>query len=469
MSEKAKSAGELLKEQLFYENKNGFSTLTEDQIQAAYDFCEPYKSYLDIGKTEREVVIHSIALAKAEGFTEFEYGTAYKAGDKLYVNNRGKSLILFIIGTSAVDSGVNIAAAHIDSPRIDLKQNPLYEDNSIAYFKTHYYGGIKKYQWTTIPLALHGVVVRKDGTTVDICVGEDESDPIFCISDLLPHLGKDQMVKSLSTAFTGEMLNILIGTRQYEDKKLSERTKLYIMKLLNEKYGIIEADFQSAELSIVPAFKARDLGFDRSLIAAYGHDDRVCAYPSLKALFDIAQPEKTSFALLADKEEVGSDGNTGMQSDIFRHIVEDLANSQNVNPYKAFQNSRCLSSDVNAAFDPGYPEVFERTNQSFLNAGVVLTKYTGSRGKSDTSDASAEYVALCRRIFDDAGVLWQTSELGKVDQGGGGTVAKYIANLNIDVVDLGVPVLSMHAPYEAVSKIDVHQTYLAIKAFYEKA
>ena len=468
-----KSNGEILKEKLFFKAKQGYEVLDCDKIKNAYKFCEGYKKYLDNGKTEREAAYEAVKILEENGFKPYEFGEKYNVGDGVYINNGGKYILAARIGKKTVDNGVNIIAAHIDSPRIDLKANPLYEDKGFAFFKTHYYGGIKKYQWINIPLALHGVIIKANGESVDIKIGEEESDPVFCITDLLPHLAKDQYAKNLADAFTGEGLNILSGSRPFMDEtpekseKLSEKIKLNILNILNEKYGIIERDFISAELSLVPAAKAKDVGFDRSMIGSYGHDDRVCAYPSVIALTKCEDLQKTAVVILADKEEIGSEGNTSMQSHIFRHFLESLAESQNVNKAKMFMNSKCLSADVNAAFDPNYAEVYEARNAAFLNNGVVITKYTGSRGKSGSSDASAEYMNYIRRLFDDNNILWQTAELGKVDQGGGGTVASYIANLNINVVDLGVGLLSMHAPFEIASKIDIYMMYEAAGAFFK--
>jgi aspartyl aminopeptidase len=461
-----KTAGQALKEQLFYKTKNTYNELDDAVIDAAYDYAEGYKKYLDAGKTERECVKASIAMLEADGFVPYTFGMPVVAGGKYYYDNRGKSLSAFVIGTESIENGVYFAASHIDSPRIDLKAHPLYEAEGLGFLKTHYYGGIKKYQWTALPLALHGTVMKADGTTVDIVVGEDDADPVFYIDDLLPHLAGNQMKKPASEVIAGEQLNILSGSRPYE-KNLPEGIKLNIMKSLYDKYGITESDFMSAEISAVPAFKARDIGFDRSLIGSYGHDDRVCAYPSLTALMAVKNPVHTTMAVLADKEEVGSDGNTGMQSAVYFDVIADLANTLGASDIVVRANSKCLSSDVNAAFDPNFPEVNERKNACFVNNGVVLTKYTGARGKSGTSDASAEFTGYVRNVLDAAGVIWQTSELGKVDQGGGGTVAKFIANKNVDVIDLGVPVISMHAPYEVVSKTDVYMTHKAIEAFFK--
>lgn len=463
MSEKEKSPSEVLKEELFYTQKNASATMSDEDIVAADSYCDKYRLFLNEAKTEREAVSAAIKCAEAKGFVPYDRKAPLKSGDKVYYNNRGKSLALAVIGTRPIADGVSIAVAHIDSPRLDLKPNPLYEDKELAFFDTHYYGGIKKYQWTVTPLALHGVIARKDGTTVTVRIGEDPDDPVFCVTDLLPHLASEQMKRSAGEVVKGEDLNILIGSRAFKDDKGSELIKLNIMKILHDKYGIVENDFFSAELEAVPAFPARDLGFDRSMIGAYGHDDRVCAYPALTAILETEHPDFTAVTLLADKEEIGSEGNTGMQSAFLPYFIADLAASFGEEGRHVLSNSLCLSADVNVAIDPIYADVVEARNCAALNRGVVLTKYTGSRGKSDTSDASAELMAKVRRLMDDSHVVWQVGELGKVDIGGGGTVAKYIADLNVDTVDLGVPVLSMHAPFEVVAKIDV---FMAHKAFF---
>jgi aspartyl aminopeptidase len=460
-----KTAGKQLMDQLFLQPQNLGEKMAEEDIQKAFAFCEGYKQFLDAGKTEREVVDYAVSAAKAKGFTEFDPTKQYCKGDKVYYNNRGKALILATIGEDPIEQGVHINAAHIDSPRLDLKQCPIYEDTKLALFKTHYYGGLKKYQWTAIPLSLHGVVVRQDGEKVTVRIGDDRNDPIFCVTDLLPHLASDQMKRTLADGVRGEDLNVLIGSLPFKEDDLSEKVKLNILKILYDKYGITERDFISAELEMVPAFDARDLGFDRSLIGAYGQDDRVCAYPALMAALECEAPKKTLVTILADKEETGSDGNTGLKSAYLKYFIADLAKPYGVDGRTVLSHSECLSADVNAAFDPTYPDVHERKNAAYVNGGVVLTKYTGARGKSGTSDASAEYVARVNRIFDAEGVLWQIGELGKVDQGGGGTVAAYIANLNVDVIDVGVPVLSMHAPFEVTSKLDVYMTYRGFCAF----
>lgn len=465
---KEKSRAEELKEKLFYNPKHASEIISQEETDKADAFCEEYKSFLNKAKTEREAVVYVLEKAKKNGFVEFDRAKKYNAGDKVYYNNRGKSIILAVIGKKGLESGTRLSAAHIDSPRLDMKQNPLYEDTEIAYFKTHYYGGVKKYQWTAIPLSLHGVVVKRDGTKAYVNVGEDDNDPKFVVTDLLPHLAAEQMKRTLADGIRGEELNILIGSRPFKDDEASEKVKLNIMNILFEKYGIIESDFLSAELEAVPAFKSCDIGFDRSMIGSYGHDDRVCAYPAAEAIFNIENPEYTAITVLTDKEEIGSDGNTGLNSSYLKYFVADLANTQGVNYHTVLSNTHCLSADVNAAFDPTFPDVSERRNASYINKGVVITKYTGSRGKAGTSDASAEYMGKIRSMLDGAEVVWQSGELGKVDAGGGGTVAMYLAALDIDVVDLGVPVLSMHAPFEVVSKLDVYMAYRAFKTFFEE-
>lgn len=465
MADKTKS--EELKEQLFIKKKNGRLLSDEAVLCKADEFCVGYKKFLDDAKTERMAVDAAIELAKKAGFLEYERGKKYKAGDRYFVNNRGKALALVCVGQETADKGVRITAAHIDSPRLDLKPNPLYEEIELALFKTHYYGGIRKYQWTAVPLALHGVFVKRDGTKVNVNIGEDDNDPKFVVNDLLPHLAAEQSKRTLADGIRGEELNVLIGSHPFRDDKGSELVKLNILKLLNEKYGITESDFLSAELECVPAVKACDIGLDRSMIGAYGQDDRVCAYPAIMAAIDTKAPKQTLITVLADKEETGSAGNTGLESSFLKYLVFDIAEMQGVDCTVALRNSKCLSADVNAGTDPTFQDVMERRNAAFLNYGVVITKYTGARGKSGTSDASAEYVAEIRDLLDNAGVVWQTGELGKVDAGGGGTVAMYIANLGVDVVDLGVPVLSMHAPFETTAKFDIYMAYLAMKAFAE--
>ncbi len=465
-NEKETSKAKELQEKLFMKKKNSGLIMSETELETADKFCDGYKRFLDDGKTEREAVKAAIALAEKAGFSEFDSGKKYGAGDKVYMNNRGKALILSIIGKEDIEKGVNILAAHIDSPRLDLKQNPLYEDAEMAFFKTHYYGGIKKYQWPTVPLALHGVIIKKNGETIEVKIGEDDNDPVFVVTDLLPHLAEEQMKRTAPKIITGEELNILIGSRPFRDDKESDLVKLNIMNILFEKYGIVEEDFLSAELEAVPAVKARDVGFDRSLVGAYGQDDRVCGYTALMATLDQKDvPAKTVVTVLTDKEETGSDGNTGLQSSYLEYFICDLAEAAGKNGRHVLSASKCLSADVNAGFDPSFPDVLEKKNCAFVGKGTCLTKFTGSRGKNGTSDASAEFVGYVRSIFDKNGIIWQTGELGKVDLGGGGTVAKYIANLDVDTIDLGVPVLSMHAPFEITSKNDVYMTYKAFAAF----
>lgn len=438
------------------------------QIDRANEFAKGYKFFLDKGKTERECVSFALNLLKNNGYEEFDKNKKYKAGDKIYSVNRGKAIIAGTIGTEDISEGIRINGAHIDSPRLDLKPNPLYERDEIAYFKTHYYGGIRKYQWGTIPLALHGVIVKKDGKTIEINIGENEEEPVFYISDLLPHLSAVQNERKLSEGLKGEELNIILGTLPFDDEDVKEPFKLYILSILNEKYGINERDFARAELEIVPAAKSRDVGFDRSLIGGYGQDDRVCAYTALIAEVECKNPKYTTMTILTDKEEIGSVGNTGLNSHYVYDYITYIAENFGADVKDVCKKSACLSSDVNAAFDPGFPDVYEKNNSCYLNHGCVLTKYTGSRGKGGSSDASAEFMAKITDIMDRAGVYWQVGELGAVDVGGGGTIAQFVAALNIDVVDLGVPIISMHSPFEISSKLDVYNTYLAFKAFYEE-
>ncbi len=464
----SKSEAKDLKKELFTKKKNAGFIMSEDEINEADRFCKGYMSFLDSAKTEREAVIESINLLQENGFEEYDFKNTLNPGDKIYVVNRKKAIIAAVIGSEGVEKGFRINAAHIDSPRLDLKQNPVFEDNQIGFFKTHYYGGIKKYQWTTIPLALHGVIINSKNENIEVKIGEDDNDPVFCVCDLLPHLATQQMKRTLSEGVKGEELNILIGSRPFKDDKESEMVKLNIIDILNKKYGIVEDDFISAELEAVPTFKAKDIGFDRSMIGSYGQDDRVCAYTALKALLDCKGiPKKTAITVLTDKEETGSDGNTGLNSSYLKYFIYDLAEKLGGKPRQVISASECLSADVNAAFDPTFPDVLEIRNASKINYGVCVTKFTGSRGKSGTSDASAEFVGRIRNLLDSKNVIWQTGELGKVDLGGGGTVAQYIANLNIDVIDVGVPVLSMHAPFEVTSKIDTYMAYKAFKVFIE--
>ncbi len=459
-----KTKTQLLRESLMME-ENKQKKLTAEVVAEADKFCEGYKTFLDKSPVEREAVGYSLELAKSRGFVEFDPEATYAPGDRVYYVNRGKAIALAVIGKNGVKNGARMAIAHIDSPRIDLKPNPLYESNNLALFKTHYYGGLKKYQWTAIPLTLHGRIVRLDGSTVDVIWGDEADESCFCVTDLLPHLAQEQATKPMSKAFTGEDLNVLAGSLPLDgadDEK--ELVKLNVMRILNEKYGITENDFLSAELCLVPSFKSKDIGFDRSMIGGYGHDDKVCAYPALMAALDTDIPEDTCITYLTDKEEIGSEGNTGMQSDFLRYFIYDLAAQDGIEGYRAMSKSTCLSADVNAAFDPTYASAFEANNSCFINGGVVISKYTGHGGKYDTSDASAEYMGKVRALLENNGIIWQIGELGRVDLGGGGTIAKYVANMNVDVIDLGVPVLSMHAPFEIVSKTDV---YMAYRAFYE--
>ncbi len=460
-----KNPAQELREKLFAQPKHAALRMSDDEISAAFEWCEGYKTFLSDNRTEREITAFSQKLAEARGFEKFDSSKKYSAGDKVWFNVKEKAIILAVFGTRPLSDGVKIAAAHIDSPRLDVKPNPMYEDCEIALFKTHYYGGIKKYQWPTVPLSLHGVIIKADGEKITVSIGDKEGEPQFVISDLLPHLDSTMGERKASQVIKGEELNVLIGSMPFRSDEGSDLVKLNILKLLNEKYGITESDFLSAELELVPASRVSDIGFDRSLIGAYGHDDRVCAYPEITALFDSIDTSKTVFAVLADKEETGSDGVTGMQGELFSDILWEVCEAKNANYRIVKANSKCLSADVNAAFDPNYPEVLEKRNACYANRGVVLSKFTGARGKSGTSDATSEFTAYVRNMLNKNAVVWQMAELGKVDQGGGGTVAKYIANMNIDTIDVGVPVISMHAPYEAVSKLDLYMTYKAFCAF----
>ena len=462
----AKSA-KALKEELFSRKEHAAQRMDAKELKACDAFCKGYTAFMNQCKTEREATDFFTAELEAKGFQAFRPGMKLTAGDKVYLNNRGKAVILATIGTAPITEGVRLCAAHIDSPRLDLKQHPLYEQSEIGYFKTHYYGGIKKYQWTAIPLSLHGVIVRSDGEKITVRIGEDAGDPVFYITDLLPHLATEQMKRPLALGIKGEELNIVIGSMPFRDDDSAELVKLHLLEILHEKYGITEDDFLSAELEIVPAFPAREVGFDRSMIGAYGHDDRVCSYPAFRASLDTVNPVHTSVVILTDKEETGSDGNTGLCSSYLKYFLMDLAECFGANGRHVMSASKCLSADVNAGFDPTFPDVLEKNNCAYLNHGVCVTKFTGARGKSGTSDASAEFVGEIRQLLDAGNVIWQTGELGKVDMGGGGTVAAYIANLDIDTIDVGVPVLSMHAPYELVAKTDVWAAYRAFKVFLE--
>lgn len=470
-----KSVSKDLERRLIKKWESGWNQINQAEKDKVFNFSDKYKEFLDRGKTERESVKTIIKLAKERGFISLNETIKGQdkvlPGQKFYYEYKNSSIVLFVMGKRGLTEGMNIIGSHVDAPRLDLKPNPLYEEQEMAFFKTHYYGGVKKYQWATIPLSLHGVVVLKDGNKVEINIGERDSDPVFYISDLLPHLAKDQMEKKMSEGITGEGLNLIVGSIPYNDEEIKEPIKLNILKLLNESYGIIEEDFASAEIEVVPAYKAKDVGFDRGMVAAYGQDDRICAYTSLQAILNVENPEKTAIALMTDKEEVGSQGNTGMQSAFFENIIAELIHLSMENPSdimvkRAMGNSRVLSADVNAGFDPNFPDTHDKRNAAYLGRGVVLTKYTGSRGKSGSNDASAEFIGEIRRLFNENNVIWQMGELGKVDQGGGGTIAYILANYGMDVVDCGPALFSMHAPMELSSKIDLYMTYKGYKAFY---
>ena len=437
------------------------------QTEEAAEYCEGYKAFLNKAKTEREFVTEAVKILTENGYTPYEIGKKYQAGDTVYLVNRKKALIMTTFGEKSLEEGIRLNIAHIDSPRLDLKPNPLFEKTDIAYLKTHYYGGIRKYQWATIPLSMHGVVLKKDGEAVNICIGEEEGDPVFCVTDLLPHLAAEQNERKLKDGIKGEELNVIIGSVPYADEEIKEPVKLLVLKLLNDRYGMTEKDFIRAEIELVPAVKAVDVGLDRSLVGAYGQDDKVCGYTALTAEIATKLPTYTTVTVLADKEEIGSVGNTGLDSDFSLHYIEYLAEAEGVNVKTVLRNSICLSSDVNAAYDPTFASVYEERNSCYINKGCVLTKYTGARGKSGSNDASAETMAKIVEIMDAEGVYWQTGELGAVDVGGGGTVACYVAKMNVDVVDLGVPILAMHSPFELASKLDIYNTYKAFKAFYK--
>ena len=454
-----------LKKKLFYEKKNGYDLVDTQEHIAAEEYCRGYMSFLNESRTEREAVSNIVALAREQGFVEYTPGMELHPGAKIYNCNRGKSLMLAVIGRNSLMDGAVIGGAHVDSPRLDLKQNPMYENEELCYLRTHYYGGIKKYQWVTIPLELHGVVVLQSGERIDVSIGRESGEPRFVITDLLPHLARDQMQKVMSEGITGEALNVLIGSVPYAGEG-NDRVKLAVLSILNDMYGIREEDFLSAELSAVPAFDVCEIGLDRSMIGGYGQDDRVCAYAVFKALLDVKDPLRTCVCLLADKEEIGSEGVTGMKSMAFDTFMADLCASQGVELRRCFEKSFCLSADVSAALDPLYPEVAEKSNNARINFGIGISKFTGVRGKSGTSDASAEVVAYLRRIFARSGVVFQLDEMGKVDQGGGGTIAKFMASRNIDTIDAGVPLLCMHAPFEIVSKLDCYMTYKGVLAAY---
>ncbi len=471
-----KSEGKKLQEKLTHKWKNVWETLDSSEKEKIFDINEEYKDFLDKGKTEREAAMEIIKVARENGYISIdeirERGIRPTHGMKIYANNKDKSVVLFVLGKEKLEKGMNIIGSHLDAPRIDLKQFPLYEDSDFALLKTHYYGGIKKYQWVTLPLALHGVVVKSNGEKVNIVIGEDENDPVFFITDLLPHLAKDQMAKKMDEGITGEGLNILIGSIPYKDGEISEKVKLNVLNILNEKYGIIEEDFTTAEFEIVPAGKSRDVGIDRSMVGGYGQDDRACAFTSLRAILDIGTPNKTAVALFVDKEEIGSVGNTSMESKFFENTVSELIDIteekySELIVKRALANSCVLSADTLAGFDPNYPEVLDRKNSPFIGNGITLVKYTGVRGKGGSNDANSEYLGKIRKIFNDNNVVWQMGELGKVDQGGGGTIAYILANYGMEVVDCGVPLLSVHAPYEIASKADIYMTYKGYNVFYK--
>ncbi len=460
-----------LREKLFDKKENGWKKVNDEEKKKIFEYAKGYMDFLNKAKTEREFVKHARELADKNGFKDIMEFNTLKPGDKVYFVNRNKSMYLAIIGTENIENGLHIIGSHVDSPRLDLKPNPLYEDTEMAYFKTHYYGGIKKYQWTTIPLSIHGTIVKTNGEKIDICIGEDENDPIFTITDLLPHLAQDQMEKKLKNGIDGEDLNLLIGSIPYEEKG-KDQVKLNILNILNQKYGITEADLTSTEIELVPAFKARSLGLDESMVAGYGQDDKVCAYTSLSAMMELENVKNTAICILSDKEEIGSMGNTGMESHMFDFFISEILNKLEVNRPnlldKVFCFSKMLSSDVDAGFDPIYASVSDKTNAGFLGKGISLNKYTGARGKSGASDANAEYVAWVRNVLEKNDISYQVAELGKVDVGGGGTIAYIIANKGADVIDCGVPVLSMHAPYEVTSKFDIYSAYKTYKAFWNE-
>lgn len=447
-----------------YVRKNIYKEADGERLEKIYGYAEGYKQFLKNAKTEREASAQAARLAEERGYKPFSFAEKLAPGDKRYFLNRGKNVFLIRVGTENIEEhGIKIMAAHVDSPRLDVKPNPLYEEGGMAYFKTHYYGGIKKYQWPTVPLALHGVVMLPGGEKREICVGEEQTDPVFYITDLLPHLSQEQNEKPIARAIPAENLNALVGALpNVEEEK--DGVKSAILRLLNKKYGITEVDFQCSELCFLPAGAPRDIGFDGALVSAYGHDDKVCAYPEMCALFDTDSPH-TIVAVFADKEETGSDGVTGMQSKVISDVLETICASLGANPIQVRYKSKCVSADVTTAYDPVFAEAYEKRNCAYISCGAAISKYTGSRGKNSTNDASAETVAYFRDIFDKNGVIWQSSELGRTDLGGGGTVAKYISNLGIDTLDIGVPVLSMHAPYEVISKADLYSMYEAMLAF----
>ena len=460
--------------ELELKRKSGWEDLTIEQKEKIFRFSNEYMDFLNHGKTEREIVAQSERIAREHGFRSIDEYTELHPGDKVYFVNRCKNIYLAVIGKRSMEEGLNIIGAHADSPRLDLKPNPLVQEGSLAYFKTHYYGGIKKYQWTTIPLAIHGVIIKANGEKLTISIGENENEPVFTITDLLPHLAKEQQQKKVSEAINGENLALLIGSipsTNQEDEKSKNKVKTNILRILNKKYGITEEDFISSELEIVPAFKARTLGLDESLVSAYGQDDKVCVYTSLRAILNVENPERTAVCLFSDKEEIGSMGNTGMESHVFDTFISELLNKARINRPnlldKVFCNSRMLSADVDAGVDPLYAQVSDMNNAGIIGEGISLNKYTGSGGKYNSSDANAEYVAYIRKIFNENNIKYQLAELGKVDIGGGGTIAYILANKGVDVIDCGVPVLSMHAPYEVTSKYDIYSAYNAYETFFK--
>ncbi len=463
---------ESLEKKLCRKNENGWESVDTRKKEAIFNFTKDYMNFLNKAKTEREFIAEAKKMAEANGYKDISEFEKLQPGDKVFFINREKSMYLAIIGTENIENGLHIIGSHVDSPRLDLKPNPLYEDTELAYLKTHYYGGIKKYQWTTIPLSIHGVIVKPNGEKITVNIGEDENDPIFTITDLLPHLAQDQMEKKLKNGIDGEALNLLVGSIPYQDEKAKEKVKLNILNILNQKYGIIEADLQSSELEIIPEFKARSLGFDSSMVAAYGQDDKVCAYTSLAAMMSLEEVKNTAVCILSDKEEIGSMGNTGMESHMFDFFISELLNKLQINKPnlldKVFCYSKMLSSDVDAGFDPIYASVSDKLNAGFIGKGISLNKYTGSRGKSGASDANAEYVAWVRNVLEKNDIKYQIVELGKVDVGGGGTIAYILANKGVDVIDCGVPVLSMHAPYEVTSKFDIYSAFETYKAFWKE-
>ena len=464
-----KTEGEVLKEKLFNNRRNGWEDLSEEERKEVFKFADEYMFYLNQAKTEKEIVTTSKDILLKNNFKDLKEVDSLNPGDKVFWVNRGRALYMAVIGSEKMENGLNIVAAHGDSPRIDLKQNPIYEDNEFGLLKTHYYGGIRKYQWTTIPLSMHGVIAKPNGERINVSVGESEGDPVFYITDLPPHLSRAQDTRKLSEGVEGEELNIVAGSIPYDDKKISEKVKLNILRILNEKYGIKEIDFTSSEIEFVPAFKAKSVGFDESLIGAYGQDDKVCCYASLRAMLEVNNPTKTAICVLTDKEEIGFVGVTGMESRSFERFIVELleknGESYPNNIEKTFSNSRVISADVDAGYDPTFSSAFENYNAARLGYGVCICKYTGARGKSGASEAPAEFVADLRRIYDENNVKYVSSELGRVDKGGGGTIALTFANRGMEVVDCGVPVISMHSPYELTSKVDVYNAFKAYRGF----